>query len=56
MLLTQLVTAQNVGIGTTTPLSQLHIGNSGANELIISRNKYVVGFTHCIWMQVLCIV
>jgi trimeric autotransporter adhesin len=39
------VQAQNVGIGTTTPQSQLHIGNNGINELIIGRDKSAGGFT-----------
>jgi hypothetical protein len=42
---TQILTAQNVGIGTTTPQSQLHIGSNGTNELIIGRNKSSGGFT-----------
>lgn len=37
--------AQNVGIGTTTPQSQLHIGDNSINELIIGRNKSAGGFT-----------
>ncbi len=37
--------SQNVGIGTSTPQSQLHIGANSTNELIIGRNKATGGFT-----------
>jgi hypothetical protein len=34
-----LVVAQNVGIGITTPSAKLHIGNNGANTLILDNSQ-----------------
>ncbi len=45
LLMVNAALTQNVGIGITTPQSQLHIGNTGTNELILGRNKSAGGFT-----------
>ncbi len=45
LLMISAALTQNVGIGITTPQSQLHIGAISNNELIIGRDKNAGGYT-----------